>query len=362
MPEEIVLEQIRRTQEKEGLRPHENARGVVVPKTTGQPVSEVQALTKRDGSGAPAYYDVPMLKPPVWKWEIANYFFLEGVSAGAFLLARLAERFGGGRYRDVTRAGTIVAAATFAPCPALLIKDLGDPKRFHYMLRVFKPGSPMNLGAWTLTGYGAFMSAAAFREWYRNAAGEPEGRLAKAADSTIGIASDAIGIPLAILLAGYTGVLLSTSNTPLWARNPWIGPLFGVSAMSTGAAATRLLLRSKHRNVTEKPLERVESVGRMAEAATLAGYLASAGTLAAPLTKGRYAAHLWGGVVGAGLVASTVAETVAKRYKKASPFLKLAGAALTLVGAYALKWAMVHAGPPSAKDPKANREMSRASR
>jgi formate-dependent nitrite reductase membrane component NrfD len=164
---------------------------------------------------------------------------------------------------------------------------------------------------------------------------------------------------MAILLAGYTGVLLSTSNTPIWARNPWIGPLFGVSAMSTGAAATRMLLKPKQKALTEKPLEQVETVGRLAEAATLAGYLASAGTLAEPLTKGRYAAQLWGGAVGAGLVASAAVETVAKRYKKAAPLLKIAGAALTLAGAYALKWAVVHAGHASAKDSKANREASK---
>jgi formate-dependent nitrite reductase membrane component NrfD len=374
MPHEREMELIIRTQEQEGLRPRENARGVVVPKETGVPAPEVQALTRRDAAGSPTYYDVPMLKPPVWKWEIATYFFLGGLSAGAFLLARLAERFGGRKYRDVTRAGTLVAAASFAPCPALLIKDLGDPKRFHYMLRVFKPGSPMNFGAWVLTAYGAFLSAAAFREWYRGVGGEPEGPLARAADSAIGVVSDGAGVPTAILLAGYTGVLLSTSNTPLWARNPWIGPLFGASAVSTGAAATRLLLEAKRpiesgdiedvegtpcERSAEHPLERIEVSSKLAEAATLAGYLASAGILAAPLTKGEYAPHLWGGVVGAGLVASTVAEGVAKRYKKASPYLKLAGAALTLAGGFALRWAMVHAGHASAKDSKANREASR---
>src|SRR5205085_5334062 len=92
----------------------------------------------------PGYYDVPMLKPPVWKWEIAGYFFLGGLSAGAYLLARMAERFGGRKYRDVTRAGTAIAWGSMLPCTPLLIKDLGDPKRFHYMLRVFKPSSPMN--------------------------------------------------------------------------------------------------------------------------------------------------------------------------------------------------------------------------
>jgi formate-dependent nitrite reductase membrane component NrfD len=326
---------------------------------------EVQALTRRDSAGAPTYYDIPILKPPVWKWEIAGYFFLGGISAGAFLLARLAERFGGRKYRDVTRAGTIVAAASFAPCPALLIKDLGDPKRFHYMLRVFKPSSPMNFGAWVLTAYGAFLSAAAFREWYRVVGGEPDGQLARAADSAIGIVSDGAGVPTAILLASYTGVLLSTSNIPMWARNPWIGPLFGASAVSTGAAATRLLLEAKRPTEPGEsgdvgwPLRQIEAASKLTEAATLAGYLVSAGALAAPLTQGEYAPQLWGGVVGAGMVASTIAEGVARRNKKASPWLKLAGAALTLAGGFALRWAMVHAGHTSAKDSNANREASR---
>ena len=35
----------------------------------------------------------------------------------------------------------------------LLVLDLGDPLRFHHMLRVFKPSSPMSLGTWSLTVY-----------------------------------------------------------------------------------------------------------------------------------------------------------------------------------------------------------------
>src|SRR5437870_13794814 len=93
----------------------------------------------------PSYYDIALLQAPVWKWEIASYFFFGGVSSGAYLISRLAERFGGGRYRDVARVGSYVALASFLPCPPLLIHDLGDPKRFHHMLRVWKPSSPMNL-------------------------------------------------------------------------------------------------------------------------------------------------------------------------------------------------------------------------
>ena len=35
----------------------------------------------------------------------------------------------------------------------MLVLDLGDPLRFHHMLRVFKPSSPMSLGTWSLTAY-----------------------------------------------------------------------------------------------------------------------------------------------------------------------------------------------------------------
>ena len=35
----------------------------------------------------------------------------------------------------------------------MLVSDLGDPLRFHHMLRVFKPSSPMSLGTWSLTVY-----------------------------------------------------------------------------------------------------------------------------------------------------------------------------------------------------------------
>ena len=115
-----------------------------------------------------SYYDVPMLKPPVWKWEIATYFFLGGLSAGAYLLARMASRFGSKRYKDIEEAGILIAAIAFVPCAPLLIRDLGDWKRFHYMLRVFKPKSPMNLGTWVLTGYGAFVTLAALKEWRKS--------------------------------------------------------------------------------------------------------------------------------------------------------------------------------------------------
>ena len=290
----------------------------------------------------PSYYDLPLLKPPVWTWEIPAYFFLGGVSSGAYVLARLAERFGGEPGRDVARAGMTTAALALAPCPVLLIKDLGDPKRFHHMLRVFKPASPMNLGSWALAAYSGVVALAVVG-----------GRLPVRTTVVL----DAAGIPLALLMAGYTGVLLSATATPVWSKNPWLGPLFSASALHSGASAIGLALEAS-RNPAPSALSKAHSAGRVAEAMMLAGYVRTAGRFAEPMTRGKRAPLLWGGAVGAGLALPELIERLPAR-GKGGRWLRITASMLGLLGGLALRWAVVSAGRPSASDPGAARAASR---
>jgi formate-dependent nitrite reductase membrane component NrfD len=305
---------------------------------------------------APSYYDIPLLKKPVWSWEIGAYFFLGGLSAGSYLLARLAERAGGARYRALTRAGTAVALAALAPCPPLLIADLGDSKRFHHMLRVFKPRSPMNLGSWVLTGYSGILFLTALREWRRWRSRQ---RPRRGVGAVLFAAVDAVGLPLALLFSGYTGVLLSGTATPVWTKNPWLGPLFTATAVANGAAATSLALLAR-RPGAERPeleaLEKVEAVAHVAEGVTLAGYLATAGELARPVTHGKLAPYFWGAA------AAAVAGEVVRRLPvrgAARRWCRLAAAVVGVAGGLCLKWALQQAGPVSAADPEADRRASR---
>ena len=313
----------------------------------------------------PSYYDVPMLKPPVWTWEVPVYFFLGGLSAGAYILARVAERFGGKRYHEVTRAGTVIAALAALPCPLLLIADLGDPKRFHHMLRIWKPASPMNLGTWTLIGYSSVLALATLREWLRETEhsasfGAIEHAEGSFLDESVAALSDAAGVPLALLLAGYTGVLLSSTANPIWSKNPWLGALFSASAMSTGSAAIGLALEvGDASQEAREVMHQVEVSARVAEAITLTGYLEAAGDLAAPLTRGEWAPYLWGGTVGAGIIAPTILERLPLG-GKARRWAKIASCILTLVGGLATRWAILHAGHTSANNPDAARQASRA--
>src|SRR5579884_3668021 len=112
-------------------------------------------LPRRSAAGA-GYYGLPLLKAPVWTWEVPLYFFLGGVAGASEAIALVARM--AGNEPGLERAALWMAALAALVCPALLVADLGRPRRFLHMLRVFKWQSPMSVGAWTL----ALFSAAAF--------------------------------------------------------------------------------------------------------------------------------------------------------------------------------------------------------
>src|SRR5690242_10894147 len=104
------------------------------------------------------YYDVPLLKPPVWTWEVPTYFFVGGAAGGAAVIGAIAQITG--TNGSLARDARWLAAAGAPISAALLTADLGRPERFINMLRVFKPQSPMSIGSWTLTAFSAASAAA----------------------------------------------------------------------------------------------------------------------------------------------------------------------------------------------------------
>src|SRR5579875_2345288 len=52
----------------------------------------------------PSYYDYPVLKAPVWKWEIIWYFCFGGLAAGCYVIASIASLVCRAENRAVVRA------------------------------------------------------------------------------------------------------------------------------------------------------------------------------------------------------------------------------------------------------------------
>jgi hypothetical protein len=176
-----------------------------------------------------SYYGRPVLKSPVWEWGTAAYLFTGGLAAGTAVVAAGADLQGAVRLRRACWLGSFGALLASV---GLLIDDLGRPERFHHMLRVAKPTSPMSIGTWLLTAFGPGVGAAAVWELLpvRWRSARPA-RLLRALSRGIGLASAAT----APGVATYTAALLAQTAVPGWSEVRGALPfVFAGSAAASG--------------------------------------------------------------------------------------------------------------------------------
>jgi len=195
-------------------------------------------------SGAPfpdaapqgSYYGLPLLKPPVWTWEVPIYFFVGGAAGGAAVIALMAQLTGS--EAKLIRDARYVAAIGANVSGALLVADLGRPARFLNMLRVFKPQSAMSVGAWTLASFGAFSSLTALAELLRTRGGVVR---------VIGNGAGALSAAAGLVMVTYTGVLIGVTSIPVWSKHVRMLPAhFGASGLGAAVSVLQLLGHDDH--------------------------------------------------------------------------------------------------------------------
>jgi Ni/Fe-hydrogenase subunit HybB-like protein len=179
-----------------------------------------------------AYAAQPVTKVPDWHGLVAWDVFLNGLTTGLFLTAALGELFEPSAFAPLAKVAHPLALVLLLLDLACLVLDLGDPQRFHHMLRVFKPSSPMSLGVWSLNVYAAFATLAAALSLLP-AGGEG---LAWTRRGVL-----ILGMVPALASAVYKGVLFSTSSQPGWKDARWLGGFLTSSALVLGCAETLLL-------------------------------------------------------------------------------------------------------------------------
>jgi formate-dependent nitrite reductase membrane component NrfD len=180
------------------------------------------------------YYDLPLLKPPVWTWEVPAYFFVGGAAGAAAVVGAVARAAGADP--TLVRDARWLAAVGGAASPALLVSDLGRPERFLNMLRVFKLRSPMSVGAWTLV---AFSNAAGANVFARTLVRATGGRLPV---KVVADAAEVLSAATGLVLSTYTGVLIGATAIPVWSRNVALLPVhFGASGLGTAVSLLELM-------------------------------------------------------------------------------------------------------------------------
>jgi len=302
-----------------------------------------------------SYYDIPVLKQPIWSWEIVWYFFFGGLAAGCYIIASIAALFGSRKDQVVARTGYYLSLLALLPCPPLLIKDLGHPERFLNMLRIFKVKSPMSMGVWGLLTFSLFSGVTAAIQAARDGLlGRWWGAriLAVLPQKLLAVP----GIAFGMFLGGYTGVLLAATSIPLWSRSKLLGAVFISSALSTSSALISLVLRlvGTPASVLHK-LERMEWTALLVEMVGLAAFLRGSGRAARPLVGNGPAEHgmtFWRFVFGGGLALPWLLQTLTllggSRRRKSGRGLLIS--LLVLTGGYFLRRTMIEAGHTSSRD------------
>jgi hypothetical protein len=183
-------------------------------------------------SSETGYAGMTVTKVPGWHGMIAVDALLNGMATGLFLVAALSEFAAPAVFLRVAKVAYPVALLLLLVDLGLLVLDLGDPLRFHHMLRTFKPGSPMSLGTWCLTIFSLPLTAAAGLsllallgydfEWAR-------------------IGAVLLGLLPGFGSAAYKGVLLSTNAQPGWKDARWMGGYLTNSALLMGCGELLVL-------------------------------------------------------------------------------------------------------------------------
>ncbi|MDQ6745263.1 MAG: polysulfide reductase NrfD [Actinomycetota bacterium] len=282
----------------------------------------------RPGGEVRSYHGQPVIKEPVWTWEIPVYFFAGGLSGASAGLALLAEARGN---EILGRRAWAASMVGIGVSPGLLISDLGRPLRFLNMLRMFKVTSPMSVGSWILSGSGATTTLAALTAW--------TGVFPRA-----GIPAKVTAAALGLPLSTYTAALIANTAVPVWheARRelPFV---FGAGAALSAAAAAIIATPTEH----AAPARRLALGAAVAELALEELMEMRLGDHGQPYQESVPARfkRLSQACIAAG------ATLLAARGSRSRAAAAAAGALLG-AGAMATRWSIFKAGSTSATDPR----------
>lgn len=213
------------------------------------------------GYTGPTYYQMSPVKASKYEGLVWSYTYIAGLAGCAQILATIADLTRSPVWAGMVRNGRYLAMLAPAVGSVLLIADLHTPSRWYNMLRIYRSTSPMSIGTYLLSGFGAASGIVAAGQMLGNMQGL----------QWLKPAAKAAQVPAAITGAGmstYTAALISSTSTPLWASAPrLIGARFACSSVATAAAALSLGETLRGADHNSDKLDQLAAAATLADAA-----------------------------------------------------------------------------------------------
>ena len=287
-----------------------------------------------------SYYGRPIVKEPTWQaLDIAGYLFLGGLAGASSALGAGAQLTG---RHALARPLKLGAAGAISLSLVALVHDLGRPARFLYMLRVFKPTSPMSVGVWLLSAYAPAAGLAAAQELVDLG---PLAPLAPLGGAVAGLLGPAV--------ASYTAVLIANTATPAWHEARRELPFVVVGSAAAAAGGLGLAFAPARES---GPARRLALLGALCELTAMRRLHSRVGLLDECYRSGRAGrlVALAEGLTAAGgaLAALGLARRRPRAGARRSRLAAVLGGSALLAGSACARFGIFEAGLASTRDPR----------
>lgn len=192
------------------------------------------------------YADRPVPHKPRWGVLTVVDVYLNNLALGLYLVTVCALWLQPAAFAHAAVPALLAAWLLLLLDLLLLVLDLGDPLRFHHMLRTFRPFSPMWVGVWALSLSAVFLTATGV--WAALEILADNGWLPSLAVSSLeeALRSKTVGgaVHVSMVLGAgaaaagllYKGVLFTATSRPGWREARWFAAWLCCGAVLLGCA------------------------------------------------------------------------------------------------------------------------------